>query len=195
MVNSVDNDKRFFNHACLFEAALILVALVLGWIANINPFANLYYSQSALIYGVIGTIPLLLLFLTLEQLNITSVKAIRDMLLQTLVPGLKQCNWADLLVLSAIAGISEELLFRGVLQPWLENAWGMPAGLLVSNLIFGLVHAITPLYLALATVVGMYLGLALDYGGERNLLTPILIHGLYDFLALSILMRAYRKTV
>ena len=95
-------------------------------------------------------------------------------------------------MLAAIAGISEEVLFRGVIQPWLETAWGASAGLIASNIIFGLVHAITPLYTVLATLVGIFLGLALDYGGERNLLIPIIIHGLYDFLAFMFLMRSYR---
>lgn len=192
MDNTPVGNKDFFNHACLFEAALVIVAIVLGWVADINPFANLHYSAAAVFYGTGGTIPLFLLFLTLEQMNFESVTNIRNMLMQSLLPGLRHCDWADLFILSAIAGVSEELLFRGVLQPWLESAWGMNVGLIGSNLVFGLVHAITPLYTVLAAVVGIYLGLALDYGGERNLLTPIIIHGLYDFLALSAMMRTYR---
>jgi len=80
------------------------------------------------------------------------------------------------------------------LQPWLESYWGALGGLIGSNIVFGLVHAITPLYLVLATVVGIYLGLVLDYGGERALLTPVLIHWLYDFLAFMALMRSYRAS-
>jgi membrane protease YdiL (CAAX protease family) len=55
-----------------------------------------------------------------------------------------------------------------------------------------LVHAVTPLYALMAALVGLYLGWTLDYGGDRNLLTPIIIHGLYDFLAFMALIRAYR---
>ncbi len=183
---------RFFKSACLFESALIVVAVVLGWIAGINPFASLQFSGAAIVSGVLGTAPLFLLFLTLQQLSAESVVAIRQLLLQTLAPGLQRCNWADLFILAAIAGVSEEVLFRGVLQPWLESAWGANAGLIGSNLIFGLVHAITPLYTVLAALVGIYLGLALDYGGERNLLIPIVIHGFYDFLAFLAIMRIYR---
>jgi len=39
------------------------------------------------------------------------------------------------------------------------------------------------------------LGLALDIGGDRNLLTPIIIHGLSDFLAFLALMRRYRASL
>ena len=192
MKNSPFSPDRFFKSACLFEAALIIVAMVLGWLAGINPFADLHYSESAIFYGILGTIPLLLLFLLLEHINADSVASIRRFLLETLGPALHRYDWTDLFVLAAIAGISEEVLFRGVIQPWLETAWGASAGLIASNIIFGLVHAITPLYTVLATLVGIFLGLALDYGGERNLLIPIIIHGLYDFLAFMLLMRSYR---
>jgi membrane protease YdiL (CAAX protease family) len=108
---------------------------------------------------------------------------------------LHRYHWTDLFILAAIAGISEEILFRGVIQPWMESSWGLNTGLIGSSMLFGLVHAITPLYAVLAALVSIYLGLALDYGGERNLLTPIIIHGLYDFLAFLALMRSYRASL
>jgi uncharacterized protein len=186
---------HFFKKACTFEASLIIVAALLGWIAGIDPFENLAFSESAIAYGIIGTCPLLLLLLSLEQMHGNELVKIKKLLLETLGPSLHCYHWTDLFMLAAIAGISEEILFRGVIQPWIENAWGMTAGLIGSNIIFGLVHAVTPLYAVLATLVGIYLGLSLDYGGERNLLTPVVIHGLYDFLAFIALMRAYRASL
>ena len=185
---------NFFKSACYFEASLVLVALFLGWIAGIDPFEKLYFSEAAIAYGIIGTVPLFLMFLALEQMQGDSIVKIRKLLLQTLGPGLHRYHWTDLFMLAAIAGVSEELLFRGVIQPWIESSWGMAAGLIGSNVIFGLVHAVTPLYAVLAAFVGIYLGLSLDYGGDRNLLTPVIIHGLYDFLAFVALMRVYRAS-
>jgi membrane protease YdiL (CAAX protease family) len=184
----------FFKSACYFEASLVLVALFLGWIAGIDPFEKLHFSETAIAYGIIGTAPLFLMFLALERMQGESVVKIRKLLLQTLGPGLHRYHWSDLFMLAAIAGIAEELLFRGVIQPWMESSWGMAVGLIGSNIIFGLVHAVTPLYAVLAAFVGIYLGLSLDYGGDRNLLTPVIIHGLYDFLAFVALMRAYRAS-
>ncbi|MDI1276690.1 CPBP family intramembrane glutamic endopeptidase [Methylobacter sp.] len=188
------NHDGFFKKACFFEAALILVAVFLGWIADINPFADLHFSESAIAYGVIGTIPLFLLFLTLEQMQAESLLKIKNMLFETLGSNLHRYHWTDLLILASIAGLSEELLFRGVIQPWMESSWGLTAGLVGSNIIFGLAHAVTPLYAVLAALVGIYLGLSMDYAGDRNLLLPIVIHGLYDFLAFIALLRAYRAS-
>ncbi|MGR8933530.1 MAG: CPBP family intramembrane glutamic endopeptidase [Gammaproteobacteria bacterium] len=191
-MNNAEHEK-FFKWACYFESSLILIALILGWIAGVAPFVNLHFEQNAFFYGLMGAAPLFLLLMALSQLDVSAVQDIRKLLLDTLGGSLYRLQWQDLLVLSAIAGISEEILFRGVLQPWLESAWGLTAGLLASNIIFGLVHAVTPLYAVLAGLVGVYLGLSLDYGGQRNLLIPIMIHGIYDFLAFMVIMRAYAE--
>ena len=195
MAKSLFKFDEFFKSACYFEASLIFVAVILGWIADIDPFQNIYFSETAVAYGLIGTIPLFLMFLALEKIQGESVVKIRDLLLNTLGPGLHRYHWTDLFILAAIAGISEELLFRGVIQPWIEASWGITAGLIGSNIVFGLVHAVTPLYAVLAALVGIYLGLSLDYGGERNLLIPVIIHGFYDFLAFVALMRVYRSNL
>lgn len=195
MGKSLFKFDEFFKSACYFEAFLVLVAIILGWIADIDPFQNIYFSETAVAYGLIGTIPLFIMFLALEKLQGQSVVKIKELLLNTLGPGLHRNHWTDLFILAAIAGISEELLFRGVIQPWIEASWGITAGLIGSNIVFGLVHAVTPLYAVLAALVGIYLGLSLDYGGERNLLIPIIIHGFYDFLAFVALMRVYRSNL
>ncbi len=187
------DSEHFFKTACYFESALILVAIFLGWIAGINPFEFIIFNEQALMNGILGTIPLCIIFLALNQITTESLQRIRQVLQETLGPSLEKHHWTDLFVLGAIAGISEELLFRGVIQPWLENSWGMMAGLLVSSLMFGLVHAVTFLYFIMATAVSLYLGLYLDYDGTRNLLTPVIIHGLYDFFAFVVIVRAYRK--
>jgi len=184
------NDK-FFRLACYFEGSLILVAIVLGWLLDVDPFVNLHFSELALIYGIFGTLPLFFIFLALFQIELQQVRRIITLLHETLGPSLYRRNWADLFILAAVAGISEEVLFRGVIQPWMESLWGMTAGLIGSNIIFGLVHAVTPLYALLAALVGIYLGVFLDYGGARNLFIPIVIHGLYDFLAFMIILRTY----
>lgn len=188
---SIDSEK-FFKTACYFESAMILVAIALGWIAGINPFEFIIFNESAVINGIMGTLPLCIIFLALNQISTEPLQKIRQVLQNTLGPSLVKHHWTDLFVLAAIAGISEEILFRGLIQPWLENSWGLIAGLLISSLIFGLVHAVTFLYFIMATAVSIYLGLYLDYDSTRNLLTPIIIHGLYDFFAFFVIVRAYR---
>ena len=189
--SSIDPDN-FFKTACYFESALVLVAVALGWMANINPFEFIIFNEQVIINGIMGTLPLCLIFIALNQLQMDSLQKIRQVLHATLGPSLSKHHWTDLFVLAAIAGISEEILFRGVIQPWIENSWGMMVGLLASSVLFGLVHAVTALYFFMATAVSIYLGLYLDYDNTRNLLTPIIIHGLYDFFAFVVILHSYR---
>jgi len=186
---------NFFKAACYFEAALALLAVFLGWLLNIDPFANLDLSESALMNGIILTLPLILIFFALQQLPYAPLLKIRALLLETLGSKLYNRHWTDILILAGIAGFSEELLFRGAFQPWLEEISGITPGLILSNLLFALVHAVTPLYAVLALLMGLYLGMSLDYGGERNLLQPILIHSFYDFVAFMVILRNYRNSL
>lgn len=195
MSNSKSDTNSFFRVACFFEAALTLLAVGVGWLTDIDPFEDLIFNEHAIANGVLLTLPLLLLFFAMQELPIQALEKIRQLLLETLGARLYRCHWTDLLILAAIAGFSEEVLFRGALQPWLKNVAGLTNGLLISNLIFALVHAVTPLYAALAMLMGLYLGMSLDYGAERNLLTPIVIHSLYDFVAFIVILRNYRKSL
>ncbi|MBS3963285.1 MAG: CPBP family intramembrane metalloprotease [Methylomonas sp.] len=185
--------NHFFRHACCFEAALTPLALGLGWLTNTNPIIDLRWTEAALTNGILATLPMVLLFFALQALPVNALQTIRRLLLETLGSRLHQRHWADLLVLAAIAGFSEELLFRGSLQPWLERLFEPTGGLIVSNLVFALAHAVTPLYAVMAFLMGLYLGFCLDYGGERNLLTPMVVHGLYDFVAFLVIIRHYRQ--
>ncbi len=186
---------NFFKIACYFEASLALLAIFLGWLLDIDPFVDIGLSEPALLNSIILTLPLVLIFLALQQLPYPPLRKIRALLLETLGAKLYQRNWADMLILAGIAGFSEELLFRGVFQPWLENISSLSLGLVLSNLLFAAVHAVTPLYAVLAMLMGLYLGMSLDYGGTRNLLQPILVHALYDFVAFMVILNNYRSNL
>ena len=72
MSNLSEAGRRFLLIACYFEASLALVALLLGWLFDINPFAELFFSENALICGVIATLPLLVLFFALISTSLKS---------------------------------------------------------------------------------------------------------------------------
>jgi membrane protease YdiL (CAAX protease family) len=193
MENHRFDPDNFFKTACFFEGSLVIVALILGRITDIDPFATLFFSETGLLDGLLATLPLLIIFFVMQQLPYLPLQQIRDLLQKSLAASIQRQHWPDFLVLACIAGFSEEALFRGFLQPWIEQSWNVPAGLITSNLIFALVHAITPLYALLAFLIGLYLGIFIDYNGERNLLIPIVIHTLYDFVIFIVIVQNYRN--
>ncbi|WP_225938190.1 CPBP family intramembrane glutamic endopeptidase [Leptothermofonsia sichuanensis] len=87
---------------------------------------------------------------------------------------LKPLVWPDLIWLGLLPGLSEELLFRGVMLP----AFGLNIeGVLLSSLCFGVLHLSSlkqwP-YVVWATVIGLALGASAIETG--NLLVPIVAH-------------------
>lgn len=195
MMNVLDRN-RFLQMTIAFECSLVLVAMFLGWLTGVDPLEHLRFDRASLLEGVVvgalGTIPLFLAFLISRRLPIRSLQEIRTFLQTVLGGPLAACRWYELLLLGFVAGFSEEVLFRGTLQPWLEQGsfW---IGVILCNLLFGLAHAVTPVYAVLACLIGLYLSLMLDATSERNLLTPILVHGLYDALAFGVVAAETRR--
>jgi membrane protease YdiL (CAAX protease family) len=190
---------RFLAIALVFEGSLVIVALVLGWIFRIDVLSGLKPSLAATWVGVGGAIPPFALLLISERFKFAPLERIKELLLETIGPSLAACRWYDVMLLAAFAGVGEEVLFRGLVQPLFERwtlgtGYGPAAGLILSNVIFGLLHFITPTYALLAGLMGTYFGWLLDATGSRNLAGPILAHGLYDYLAFLVVIRAVRQS-
>jgi membrane protease YdiL (CAAX protease family) len=186
------NRTRFLTLTVVLEGGLAVVALALGWLTGIDPLNHFTINWPALTWAIVGTIPLILFFIIFYHFPVGPLGPIKKFLIRTLGPYLNTCHWYDLLLIALLAGVCEELFFRGFLQPWIESSGGAMAGLLGSNLVFALAHFITQTYALLTGLMGVYLGLLLDASGQRNLLIPILAHTIYDFLAFVIVTRTFR---
>jgi len=174
-----------------FEGGLILLAWLLGWLLGTSPYATLHWTISGLLLGLLATLPMVAGFFLLLQSEHRSIKRIRQIFNDVAVPFLGASTWFDLAILSLMAGIGEEMLFRGVAQAALDN-WLSPwIGLALASVLFGLLHALTPAYAILASLAGAYLGAV--WLATGNLLVVIEAHSLYDFIALSYLLRDSRR--
>lgn len=86
-------------------------------------------------------------------------------------------------IFGVIAGLGEEWLFRGVFQTALANKFASETiALFISGVIFGLLHAVTPLYALLATLASFFFGYLYNISG--NLAVPMVSHAVYDIGAL-----------
>lgn len=86
---------------------------------------------------------------------------------------------AGILAIASLSALAEELVFRGLLMPWV--------GLLPQALLFGVAHAQLSgpsrwVWVAWASVVGLALGAMFELTG--SLLGPMLAHGLINGLNL-----------
>jgi len=80
-------------------------------------------------------------------------------------------------LIAVLVPFCEELLFRGVVFPWLAARFGAVAGLVVHSLLFAAIHqhlaTLVPLF-----VLSICLGLAYAY--YRNLGVVVWLHGLFN---------------
>lgn len=182
-----------FRLAILIEGAIGLAAVGVAKLCGISLSELFGTTPRALVdgmtVGAIATLPMLLLFWwVLEspwrpfaELRVTVRAMVRELF--------PRARLADLAIIAALAGVSEELLFRGVIQTGVALWTSSLVGLVVASLIFGGLHAISRTYFALAALIGVYLGWLLVATGD--LTVPIVAHGLYDFVALIYLTRTH----
>lgn len=180
----------FLNLAGVVQGGCVLLALILSSVLEVPIWPQLYLDAPSVAWGVVLMIPMLACLL-LDRLPIPGVKEISDKVLPIMGEKIASCHWYDLILLAALAGLGEEMLFRGVVQG-LVTSWSTPlAGIIVSAILFGLLHAITPLYIVLTFLMGVYFSFLMTIVQPHNLLVPILAHALYDLVAFHVVKRDY----
>jgi membrane protease YdiL (CAAX protease family) len=159
------------------SATLIALAALWSWVSGVGLAAQVRVSVPALAAGVGGglliaaTIPLFTAPWAAQVTLLRDMKRVWDTLLVSLAHDLR---FADIVLLAALSGVSEELLFRGALQP--------SVGLAAASLLFGALHLVNPAYALWATGVGALFGVT--YASTANLVVPMAMHATYNFLAL-----------
>ena len=169
---------------------MAVAAVVIGWLFGYAPAATVAWSVRAVGWGVLATLPPLAMFWICVHSTLGPLAEIIRVVDEQLTPLFRMCRWFDLAAVSLVAGIGEELLFRGLVQgglaQWIGPPWGDWIGLGVAGVVFGLLHPITRAYAVMAGAIGLYLGGLWMFSG--NLLVPVTTHAMYDFLVLLYLV-------
>ena len=182
--------------AVVVEGGVALAALVVAWLFRVS-LRDLFPEAgaplvNAIVRGLLATLPMLVIFWVLIRSDWPMMRQLRDQVELLIDEMFSSRSVAQFATVATLAGVGEELLFRGALQS-VFGSWTNPAiGIVISSLLFGLAHALSKLYFIFAVAVGVFLGwLTLRY---NDLVAPMVAHGLYDFLALVYLSRCAKST-
>lgn len=188
----VENDKLFNwkttvglvgGQSLLVGIAAIAAVLVGTPNSGLGP--GIDFSMSSIQQGAVMTLPLGILAVALDVVeNRFDIQALQDVTTATQrsVLALLGGSFKPLVglvtatALGIAAGLGEEMLFRGVLQYELGTRFGDIVAVFVASVIFGALHAVTPLYAFLASLASVYFGYL--YLSSGNLAVPIATHAL-----------------
>jgi len=177
--------------ALIVQALLIPLALLLARALGLRPWAEFGVSPVLGLLALAATVPPVAALFACRALDpgwFDAIEARLRPLLDSLFGG--RGRWAIVLA-AALAGLGEELLFRGVLQAGLAGLTGPWAAVVTVAVVFGALHALTRAYFVLATLMGAYLGALYALSGSLLLVT--LVHALYDWVALEYLLGRLRR--
>jgi uncharacterized protein len=185
---------NLFAMAVLVEGGMGLLALGLGWLLGCWPAETIQWDRAGMLWGLAATVPLVAVLAACVYIPFKVLRDLMGTIDRLVVPLFAGWSLWEMALVAGLAGLGEEMLFRGVIQnatsTWLGGDYGPVAGLVLASLLFGSAHALSPAYAVLATGIGLYLGgLWLATG---NLLVPIAAHAVYDFVALVYLVRERR---
>ena len=115
--------------AILFEGGLGVAACLVGWWLEIPPWQMIHWHLEDVFWGVAGCLPMLLGFWACLCWPWGPLKAIKEFSERVIRPLFRPCTLIDLALISLVAGLGEEMLFRGFLQTffcdrmetWLAN--------------------------------------------------------------------------
>ena len=193
--------RRVVGLAVAVEGGLAVGALLLAWTFGVPVWASVHGSLSGWLGGLLATVPMLAALWLSYRFPVGPVARLHRLVDELLLPLLRGCRVGDLLLISILAGLGEELFFRGFVQdglrqwlgPWVGEARALWLALAVASLLFGLAHCLSVAYVVFATVLGLFLGWL--YLATGDLVAPIVAHALYDFVALLVLVRRRDPTI
>lgn len=188
--------------AAMFELGVGLLAVVLAWFGGVHPHENMpkltEYGRlgAGLLGGFLIGSGMVLLVHGLEIFRFSWIQETTDIAEKHLSILLRGCNVWHLIALSLAAGVGEELLFRGWLQGTLVRelgGFGTPGiafAILLSSIMFGIVHPLSQGYVAVATLLGIILGVTAYW--SENLFMAIIAHTVYDTILMIQFVRRMR---
>lgn len=186
--NQPEGEQRAFLIVLLGTALLGIASFGFAALLNTPITPSFKLNVNDALIGIIATLPLVVFLWWFSNTTLEHLASFRRSQIKFFAEIGFTFTPLRIALMALGAGISEELLFRGVLQTWIAGYSPIIVAIVLSNIAFGLLHMRTALYAIIAGLVGAYLGTL--YAMTDNLLTPMVAHAFYDAVALEYTRRA-----
>ena len=183
----MQHNARNFAMAMLFESGLGFVGLALAWGFNISLQSRLQVTSPAVIRGLVACLPMLLLLVVVSSISWPPLIRLRNQVETIVRELLGGSSWVEIAAICFAAGLGEELLFRGALQPLVAQFTNATVAIAAVGVIFGLAHSLSIAYFIIATLIGCYFGWLME--AYDDLVAPVVAHAVYDFVAIVFIRR------
>ena len=172
--------------ALMFQGGIGLIGLFAVWLFEIPLLLDGLNAVEVALFGAVGAAATYLVLVLLSRLPWLFPDNLSGQM-QALYSFAASYRWPILVALSVLAGVGEELLFRGAIQGWLLQHTGPWTAVIAASVLFGLVHYVSFTYFVMATGLGAVLGVAYQF--SQSLALVMVWHALYDMVALYCLLR------
>ena len=186
--------KRILEVTLLSEGLLITISVI--WFQLRSPVYS-PPSLKLLILGLAGTFLILafnfFVFDILAEWD-GATSQLNQFKKELIVPICAALDPLSAIIVSVLAGLGEELFFRGLIQYELDRNFGLFFSLIVTNVTFSIVHfgpSVARFYqvFLLYFLTGIFLSyFVLMFG---SLIPVIIVHSLYNFLAITYVRHIY----
>lgn len=182
------DDWRKFAVVAAGMGVTVAAAFGFGLLLRVDPLAAARPDASSVFAGIAAAVPLVFFLEWFMRTRDIRLAAFRDSQIGFFAGIGFAFTPLRIAILSLGAGVSEELLFRGVFQVFAQSQVPVALAIVLPNILFGALHWRTALYALIAGLVGVYLGALFWWSG--NLIAPIVAHAAYDAYALYRTRRA-----
>jgi membrane protease YdiL (CAAX protease family) len=183
----MQSSARNFALAVVFESMLGFAGLTIAWGAEISLHGRLLITSPALVRGLVVCVPMVVFLIAMSASRWPPLVRLRQQVEMLVGELFSHSSWLELALICLAAGLGEELLFRGALQPWVARHTDPNVAIAVVGLLFGLAHSLSITYFVVATLIGCYFGWLMQ--AYDDLIAPIVAHALYDFIAILFIRR------
>lgn len=188
MGNDQSRQGSIYGLALVVELGLGAIALAIGGFPTADGPLGILPSAGL---GAVAAVPPLLVVYAMGRSRRPAFQELLRISRSFVHDYLSPISFFAIVLLSAAAGVGEELIFRGLIQTALSERLGLLVALLGTSALFALLHAVTRAYAVYAFLLSLYLGLL--FAATESVTAPIVTHAIYDAVLLYVLERQFRS--